>query len=514
MRRLNIIARITLGLVSLTVALVLVCDLVFGLIPSDADALRNLRQRVSENLSVQVATLLQARDLALVSRTLQGVRSRDRDILSIAVRRADGVTVVASGEHATHWVAPKTDASTITHVMVPIVADGRRWGALEISYRSIWERSLSEWLSGGTFGLILILTVAGGLVFYLYLRRVLQHLDPSSAVPDRVRMAFDTLTEGVLIVDAKGRIVLSNASFRTLGGSSTDDLVGRKPEDIPWLAQALEDDEDAVPWLSAMQARQPVRGRPLNIEQQGRAARRAILNCAPVIDGTGVARGCMVTFNDVTQLEQAHEQLLDALAELASSKQQLEVRNDELQNLASRDPLSGCLNRRAFFGGLEVMFRDARQKGRDLACIICDGDWFKSINDNYGHAVGDLVIAAIGRILSESVRQSDMVCRYGGEEFCVALPGMSDEGAVRLAERLRARIEAECAASIPALRGATMTASFGVSSMTSRPESSLALVDQADKALYAAKRAGRNRVADYASLDEAEDVHAAESPAN
>jgi diguanylate cyclase (GGDEF)-like protein/PAS domain S-box-containing protein len=333
-------------------------------------------------------------------------------------------------------------------------------------------------------------------------------------VPDRVRMAFDTLTEGVMIVDAQGRIVLTNSSFRTLGGGSGDDLIGRKPEDVAWLTQALEDDEDSVPWLSAMQVRQPVRGRPLNIEQPGRVARRAILNCAPVLDATGVARGCMVTFNDVTQLEQAHEQLLDALAELASSKQQLEVRNDELQNLASRDPLSGCLNRRAFFGGLEVMFRDARQKGRNLACIICDGDWFKSINDNYGHAVGDLVIAAIGRILSDSVRHSDLVCRYGGEEFCVAMPGMSDQGAVMLAERLRARIEAECAASIPALQGAKMTASFGVSSMTSRPQSGLQLVDQADRALYAAKRAGRNRVAAYSDLDESEAMHGAQAPAH
>jgi diguanylate cyclase (GGDEF)-like protein len=403
-----------------------------------------------------------------------------------------------------HWRSTTPDqASTSTHVLVPILAEGRRWGALEIAYRPVWERSLQAWLSGGTASLILFMCVAGGLIFYLYLRRVLQHLDPSAAVPQRVRMAFDTLTEGVLILDAQSRIVHTNASFRSLGNAADEDPVGRKPTELPWLAAAVRDDEQEPPWTTALRSHQPVLGRPLTIRHAAGTVRSTVVNAAPVLDNSGTTRGCMVTFNDITRVEEAHGQLLDALADLAASKEQLEARNKELQGLATRDSLTGLLNRRAFFGSFESALRDARQRGLGLACVICDIDSFKDINDRYGHVVGDQVIARIGSILADSVRHTDLVCRYGGEEFCIALPGADAKRAIQLAETVRAKVQAECGAAIPALRGQTVTASFGVSGLEWGAASTRALVDQADQGLYAAKRAGRNRVLDFTEAQQA-----------
>ncbi len=501
--RLNAISRISLGLVSLTVALVLLGDLAFGLIPSENEITKRVRQQVSENLGAQVSALLGARDLPAISRTLDNVRKRDQEMLSLALRRVDGVVLASSGDHARNWRAPSGQDSTISQILVPIQADGRRWATLEIAYRTAFERPLATWLGSGTVGVLMLLTLAGSLIYYLYLRRVLQHLDPSSAVPARVRMAFDTLTEGVLITDANGRTVLTNASFRLLNGGD-DDLMGRRPEELDWLVNAFRDDELEYPWAVAMRTQEPVRGVPMTIEHEGRLARKAVLNCAPVIDQSGVARGCMITFNDVTQLEQVHEQLLDALADLASSKEQLETRNDELQHLASRDPLTGCLNRRSFFDGFERALRDAGQRKLDLSCIVCDIDFFKAVNDQFGHPVGDQVIVGLARILSRAVRQSDLVCRYGGEEFCVVLPGMSLELATQLAERMRVEIQNMCAAAIPALYGNTVTASFGVSARSLGASGPGALVDQADRALYAAKRGGRNRVVSFDTIDASE----------
>lgn len=500
MKKLNAISRVALGLVSLAAALVLLFDLAFGLLPSDSENLRQMRQRVSEHLAIQVAALLNDRDGAALRNTLEAVRLRDPEMRSVAVRRADGLIAASSGEHLRHWAGRGEVASSLTHVLVPIQAGGVRWGGLELVYRSPLERPLADWFAGPTARLVALLMVGGFVLFYLYLRKVLQHLDPSAAVPDRVRVAFDTLTEGVAIVDANGRIVLSNAGFRRLAGQENRDPIGRKPGELPWLAAAIEADEGEPAWVEAMRTARTVSGRALAIERPNGGARKVIVNCAPVLDPSGSAQGCMITFNDVTQLEQAREQLVDALADLVTSKEELERKNDELERLASRDPLTGCLNRRAFFEAFERQFRAAAAGGTRLACVMADIDKFKSINDRFGHQTGDQVIQHFAAALQASARPGDLVGRYGGEEFCLVVSGQSHAAVTRLVEQLRARFEAGCAPSIPALFGSSVTASFGVSLIEWGSGTPAEFVDQADQALYFAKQNGRNRVVDFAAI--------------
>lgn len=501
MKKLNAVGRIALGLVALAASMVLIFDLIFGLLPSESDTQRIVRQKVSENLAIQAAGLLQARDVSAIEATLHSVFRRDPEVRSIAVRRADGLMVASAGDHVRYWVAPRDGLSTLTHVIVPIQADGVRWGALEIAYRASLERPLLDWLNGPTVKLLGLLTLGGFVLFYLYMRRALQHLDPRSAVPERVRVAFDSLTEGVLIVDSAARIVLTNHAFRRLGGERSRDPIGRRPDDIPWLASALGADTGEPPWHEAMRTGKPVSARPIAIGAHGSQSRKAIVNCAPVLDGGGGVQGCMITFNDVTQLEAAREQLVDALADLVTSKEELERKNEELEWLASRDPMTGCLNRRVFFERFELLFRTATRDGTALACVMCDIDKFKSINDRLGHQVGDQVIKAIGTLLQRAARPGDLVGRYGGEEFCLVVAGRDAAEAARFAESLRARFEAEGAASVPALFGSQVTASFGVSTLGGGARGPEELIDQADQALYASKHGGRNRVTVYASPD-------------
>jgi diguanylate cyclase (GGDEF)-like protein len=160
-----------------------------------------------------------------------------------------------------------------------------------------------------------------------------------------------------------------------------------------------------------------------------------------------------------------------------------------LQQAAERDHLSGCYNRRYLHERL------MQTRGAPLAVILCDIDNFKQVNDTHGHAVGDAVLLGFATLLQGVAREGiDSVVRYGGEEFLLVLPETDLEAGVRLAEWLRARFGAAPLDTGPGGPSLTVTASFGVAASTDAGVPLAALVDAADKLMYAAKRTGRDRV--------------------
>jgi two-component system, cell cycle response regulator len=163
----------------------------------------------------------------------------------------------------------------------------------------------------------------------------------------------------------------------------------------------------------------------------------------------------------------------------------------ELRELATRDALTGLLNRRAFDAVLSEEVERASRLGHPLALVMFDLDHFKVINDTHGHAAGDAVLAEIARVFEAEVRTIDRVARIGGEEFAVVLMETgADEGlatARRLVETVRART-----VSLGAGGKLSFTASAGVAALPTYGESAATLLAAADKALYAAKHAGRN----------------------
>jgi diguanylate cyclase (GGDEF)-like protein/PAS domain S-box-containing protein len=160
---------------------------------------------------------------------------------------------------------------------------------------------------------------------------------------------------------------------------------------------------------------------------------------------------------------------------------------------ASFDSLTGLMNRGYFLSWLDKKIAVAHAKGQELSLCICDVDRFKSINDRYGHRAGDDVLVNLARILQESVRNSDISGRLGGDEFCVLLNGTNAAQAAECLERVRDRFQTIAFGSDG--RGVfTSTASFGVASLAPGMNSG-ALIEAADRALYAAKKKGRNLVA-------------------
>jgi diguanylate cyclase (GGDEF)-like protein len=162
---------------------------------------------------------------------------------------------------------------------------------------------------------------------------------------------------------------------------------------------------------------------------------------------------------------------------------------DLLAKKAQIDALTGLWNRRYFDQRLDAEISLANRTGRPLAVIMLDLDHFKSVNDQYGHPMGDEVLRRIGHLLVESVRTEDVVCRYGGEEFAIIVPNAAG-GVSELAERLRKRIESE--PFVFAGTSSKITSSFGVASRTTKIAPSI--VQEADEALYRAKQGGRNRI--------------------
>ena len=168
----------------------------------------------------------------------------------------------------------------------------------------------------------------------------------------------------------------------------------------------------------------------------------------------------------------------------------------KMAEMSTTDALTGLYNRRYFTEALEREMARAKRYGTSLVMCMMDLDYFKRVNDAYGHTAGDMVLAEIGKILKDCIRQSDLGCRYGGEEFAVILPDTDAKKAKTVCERFR-----ETVAGHPFKHNLTqfnITISMGITSYnSSMDQSPVEILELADKALYQAKEAGRNQLVEY-----------------
>jgi diguanylate cyclase (GGDEF)-like protein len=199
------------------------------------------------------------------------------------------------------------------------------------------------------------------------------------------------------------------------------------------------------------------------------------------------------------------------VSRLKASSEKINRQNEELRVLATHDPLTNCLNRRSLFEQFEEKCLDAISNHAEFSCLMLDIDHFKHVNDTYGHTAGDEVLRVVSAAIKAGLRGNDKLFRYGGEEFCVLLPGADIKSASRLAERVRGNIEAQVADGAAEGQGIRVTASFGLSSIKFGAENLPALIETADAALYESKRNGRNRVttwsAEVIGVEQTADAH-------
>jgi diguanylate cyclase (GGDEF)-like protein len=209
----------------------------------------------------------------------------------------------------------------------------------------------------------------------------------------------------------------------------------------------------------------------------------------------------------LTSLERRNRELKDYSKDLEVMVKErtiaLQSANDSLQQLASMDSLTQVYNRRYFDQYLEGEWQRARRNEDWLSLILCDVDHFKAYNDTYGHQAGDVCLYNVAQAMLEvSHRSSDRVARYGGEEFVIVLPHTDREGAMRVAEAIRAQIQALNLPHMGSLTQDFVTVSMGVASMVPISEQGVfQLIQDADRGLYQAKQSGRDRVAVFREWD-------------
>ena len=480
--------RITLGLVMLTTSLIFSAASM-GLLPDQRLNIVRSRQQLCESLAMQFSAVAHQMNSEALHNYFEAVGARYEHVQTIGIRLADGTEMLQIGEHFANWRLPANEPSNDAEMRIPIFDNGKEWGAIEVQFVPLDELPDSGIASRPEFALVAFIWGVGFIVFYIYLRFSLRRLMPSKVMPDRVREALDALAEGLLVLDRNERIVLANRAFQETTGWTSEQLLGTLASDLPLVNCDDTDSEEhaspVTPWQATIAEGASVHG---HLVAWDATKVTFSVGAAPILDEKGELRGALVSFENVTKLEGKKNELKKTLVKLNRSADEIRRQNRELERLATIDPLTGCNNRRSFFEKFDLVWNTAQPYERPLSACMIDIDHFKSVNDNFGHAVGDQVIQGVARTLQDALRRSDVVCRFGGEEFAVLLSDTTLEKAAEVAEKIRLAISQ---LDFPEL---SVTVSLGVASLDSSTRSAHELLERADKSLYVAKRSGRNQV--------------------
>ncbi|MCG7962170.1 MAG: diguanylate cyclase [Candidatus Thiodiazotropha taylori] len=444
--------------------------------------LHSYAENLADQLHPLITTYNQSAQLAVLSNGL----SDHPAILSLVIETLEGEMQRA--------VAPQTDSALQTDlIQLPIGTGSETVGTLSVSY--IETNAESAWSAIEIMIVSLWALLASVILYLLFSENHNLGLNSSSVIPERVRAAFNALSEGLLILDHRHRIILANDSFCHKIGESFKNLLDSNADALPWKHRENTDKIEKLPWHISLNNCEQVTGVPIRLALKESSDKAFSVNSAPIFDNNGQIRGVLATFDDMTELEKQYRQLKSALLKLRNSEKALRNKTVELEFLATRDSLTGCLNRRAFFKKFDQLFKEAKTLNRSLVFIMVDIDRFKFINDHYGHANGDKVIKYVSEILSSNSRPEDVVGRYGGDEFAIVLPNATMDEARSIAERLRMDIQQKCHSLFT--NPQTVTTSIGMAALEAEVEDSMLLINNADCALYEAKQQGRNCIINW-----------------
>jgi diguanylate cyclase (GGDEF)-like protein/PAS domain S-box-containing protein len=262
-------------------------------------------------------------------------------------------------------------------------------------------------------------------------------------------------------------IAYVNPAFERLMGYSAEEVMGQNPK----ILQGPDtDDKTRYKMRQAMRAGKSIRTQILNYDKFGNELWLDI-NMVPLFDEEGELAYYAAIERDLTEYKRLQS---------------------HLENMANTDSLTGLSNRQSFLHRAEKEFSRARRYARPLAAVMIDVDHFKTINDRYGHAVGDAVLREVSAICQYSLRGSDLLGRIGGEEFVLLLPDTRQANAIYVAERMREQL-AKTPIEVDGVV-LTTTASFGVASLSDADINFNSILERADEAMYHAKHDGRNKV--------------------
>ncbi|MBI3158982.1 MAG: diguanylate cyclase [Chloroflexi bacterium] len=299
-------------------------------------------------------------------------------------------------------------------------------------------------------------------------------------VPVAREHVVESIQDGVMVLDLQNRVVDINPAGLLIARLEKEQILGRP------VSEAFAAFPDVLARFVGQETLQEV------VHLPGPPERYLELRLDPLEDPGGRRLGWLVVGRDITQAQQRENALLAANQRLKFQFQEIEALQSRLREQAVRDPLTGLYNRRHLDETQPRLFEQAKAQGQPVSLVMVDLDHFKLLNDEYGHAAGDEVLEHLARVLMRFSRERDVICRYGGEEVLVVLPGMPPEAALQRADEWRTTW---AALEIPyAEFSLRMTFSAGVSAYPQHGGTFPEALAAADRALYAAKAGGRNRV--------------------
>lgn len=465
---------VTIGLLAGVMAWVAVQ---LHLVPSPDDFERPHRIAITKTISTSIAPAIgvgRLRPSATLEQRVRDLATNDPRIRCIVIRDHQGNTIASSDTNINEDVLATTMPADLAEV--GIRSGDQEQGKIEVHFKRPVATGLWSLLAF-PYNLFLFTIGSVALITWLMFSRTFKYLNPTNIVPQRVRSAFDTLTEGVVLLNKEGEIVHSNQAFQRIVDTDEQSLIGTHITNFQW-ANHRDSINPASAWLDCMTNRNQLTGELISFGDD-RGDFKFSVNASPIISDKDQCRGALISFDDITDSEAKQVQL-------AQTVKTIEQQNEKLLFLASYDTLTECLNRAPFLERFNEAWTEVEPE--KLSMLMVDVDHFKSINDTHGHSFGDTVLKTIGKTITQTVGDRGSVCRYGGEEFVVLIPNFELERAVDIAHEVHRNIESN------PIQGISVTASVGFSNRLFKAMDPQHLLDQADQCLYAAKHLGRNRV--------------------
>lgn len=318
---------------------------------------------------------------------------------------------------------------------------------------------------------------------------------------------IDGLFDAAIVLDLKLEVLHANSVYRQATGLGLRQFKKAllEPRDGIGLFRA-EGDVDRAFAMECLERREIVRHAEVQVRPPDRDdSFPAWIGFTPVLNDEGRTLGLIQVIRDMSVEATLHKRYREVIAKeqeragelerlVGERTQELKHALDQVTHLARTDPLTGLLNRRAFTEHAEHALNAARRHGRHAGVVMCDLDNFKSLNDTYGHQAGDVVLVAAANAIRTCVRESDILARFGGEEFIVLLTETTPERVADIGERYRVAVRGMPITELVPAKSTPQTVSVGIALFPGQAASLDQLIRAADDALYRAKDAGRDKV--------------------
>jgi PAS domain S-box-containing protein len=404
MKKLSAKFHLAMGLTSIVLSLMLIA-IFLNLIPDRRQAVIDGRASLSESIAASSSLFLQNRDLPSIRKNLEFILQRNDELLAAWIKRETDRAGVIVGDSAVIDEDSTHTESTDSVIVLPILQRQRQWGTITLYFAPVDGVTWLDKVRNSRLSLVALCALAGFGLFYIYLGKMLKELNPSQAVPGRVRAALDTLAEALLVVDKKSNVVLANLAFQDITGNPVEKLIGRKASSFDWhIGEAMPQDGESgntnqdFPWQTALKTGDALFRQMIWLRDKDSQWHKFIVNCSPIMS-SGSAGGVLISLDDVTELEEKEAQLRMARDD---AEQANRAKSEFLSNMSHeiRTPMTAILG-----------FTEVLKRGTGRA----SNDWKKHLNtiSSSGNHLLELIndVLDLSKVESGALEVEQIDCR-------------------------------------------------------------------------------------------------------